>query len=417
MIFHPSTLVITLIGFLAAGTLAGEMARADVQILLPLQGYFRPGHYMPVLVQAEPGATRTLTLSGEGLVPTAITFDGPTVAPVLVLSAAASEVTDGRSGLPLRELRAEEALVGFLGPARPALEQFFPGRRLVPVQLGEEFAASSPLLWDALHAVCFERAADADPRAMGELLAMGITLIVLGERAPDDVWPWEQAAGGWLLRSNLPGPSTAIVGEAAYLPTLNWRPGAPPTTRHNVVIGGVVVSILVLACVLFRRAAVGVAALALTTVVICAVLAFATARQSPVKRMAGTVEATQRHMHQHDAWLYFTSHQAAEERHVLSTGVRPMLADPRQAGALDLRIHWSESGPREVLFQLRDGLRFGVLHRTVSTVDLVDLPRPEDLAPPVAGDPFLLLARRLYVRDDWRIAGQAGRGEVRLTRP
>src|SRR5690348_13227570 len=88
--------------------LATGLARADVSVSLPLQGYFRPGRYMPVHVQSR-GEGAPLVLAADGAVPTEYRPSGNAdlVIPWLVISDSPRDVRwpgGGNANVPLRPL-------------------------------------------------------------------------------------------------------------------------------------------------------------------------------------------------------------------------------------------------------------------------------------------------------------------------
>src|SRR4051812_44059738 len=78
------------IPFLLLLILFGHSAGAEsIRVHFPLQGYFRPGKLMPIIIDS-PGHAQSLRISGENVVPVNVPAQWSGVVPVLILAASSS---------------------------------------------------------------------------------------------------------------------------------------------------------------------------------------------------------------------------------------------------------------------------------------------------------------------------------------
>src|SRR5690349_10765325 len=114
--------LLTTLWFLTQFSLADSAAGA---IQFPLDGYFRPGRCMPVVVPANSGPW---TFHGDGMVPTVVPAGYGGVIPVLILQAPADSAPQQTS---FRSLAPNERLVGIVGSDQTGIDSLFPGERPV----------------------------------------------------------------------------------------------------------------------------------------------------------------------------------------------------------------------------------------------------------------------------------------------
>jgi hypothetical protein len=214
---------------------------AQIQLALPLDGYYRPGQYMPVLVIA--GEQTSLVEIGDAH-PTVVTTaaNSRVIVPVLMLGPPQAQLP-WRSGgteqqaLALQPLRDEQRLIGTTGSGGFSGREIFPDSDVVTVRLDR----ADPLrgwggAWDALDAAVV----DAPPRETNLLRAAGVRLMVQGSDAP-------AMAGDVAFM-----PVSARFDERAYLPTQNWPATQAPAVGQLVVLVAVVLALLVMATMLWR---------------------------------------------------------------------------------------------------------------------------------------------------------------------
>ncbi len=383
-----------LIYLLCAVTCCTTAVRAEDTISLPLQGYFRPGQYVPVLVGARDDV---LTVAGDGILSTDVAArDEPLVAPVLVTGSNAHELAAGSERLPLRPLRAEDVLVGYTGAGPPQLSSMFPGRNVIPIQLDGQLVRASPaVVWDVLDAVVLD-AADVDAPKVGGLLAGGTAVVVRGGARPDELWPWQPAEIGWVMRVDAPGPRDALVGEAGYPP----MPHARSRDRVSFVMQTAVVFVLVaLGSMLLpaRHVAKGLVVVALLGAGGFSVM-LAQLPQLPAGGGGVWVVHAERLL-QRDGWAWYGSNFGGSDERPFPDLTYPILADAEGPDRAGLRLRWSaEPRTRRFTFTLAPHASLGFFSRTIEPAPARD-PRP------VRATPLMPLVNALYLKDGYEVSG------------
>jgi hypothetical protein len=270
------------------------MLRAE--LTLPFGEYFRPGR----CIAADVGSG-SVQISGDGVIPTSVS--GCTAVPVLILRETETTIiTSAGDRAIVRPLSADQLHVGVVDDAASAAAaELFPSVRLVMPRLNPANPLPGPALaWGSLDAVVLSRPLDATQ--MSEALSQGLVIAILSQQPPDDRWPWRREGGCWVLRPPNVGIVGAIGGEAAYAPVNAYQPLQPASRRRQVVLVGVVVSLLVLATLLAR----GRWAVSLTVVLVvgCALAIEAwRRRQSPIRHVGGAI-VVQGELMQRDEWSY-----------------------------------------------------------------------------------------------------------------
>ena len=401
---------------LASLVLCGACApvHAQLDVSLPLDGYYRSGRYMPVLLRAGANAPlRDVRLDGQGIVPTVVSAQGgEIVVPVLVISPSAREIVVRGAGtaapirLPLRELPSDRQMIGLIREAGDQLLPFIPpAPTIVRAELDRAMVREAPpLALEMLQSVLLD-----DPSLIGDpgaWLATGVQVLLVGRPPPDATWPWVEMQGLSLLRVDLLGPRAALIGDDAYLPVQGWSPGRSPALRRQVVLAGVLFSILAVACALAPRRAVALTSLAVVTIASCAILHAWHRAHAPLNVLAGQVAVEHGRVTQWDAWTYFTSRPRIVASMPFNGAVRPVLVDAAQAESSALRLHWSDDpSGRYFEFNAENDARQGFVSRTMT-------PRPAALEVTAVArpGPFAALARALYRDDRYSVAGQLERG-------
>lgn len=254
-ILHPSAFILSSTSFILSATaflllLIGVSASAQT---LPLDGYFRPGNYMPVSIH---GLPPPVTLVADGAVMTEI-HTQEKLAAFLPILASATEIRVKNVTLPLRAMKDNERLVGFALVDPKKTLQLFPGKAVIPVALDPSNPVPEPVYaWDSLDAIAIssDGYANLKPAVIEELLACNVTIAVQSIRAPDTTFPWMQEGDFWLLRADFPGPTGAEMGEQFYLPLANFTPYRSGAARWMLVALALCFSLVVLmVCLLPRR--------------------------------------------------------------------------------------------------------------------------------------------------------------------
>jgi hypothetical protein len=379
-------------------------ASAEIRVSLPLQGYYRVGHYMPVAIE---GGSGDITIGADGAVTVTVTgVHTPRATALLLVLDRLGPVHYALAGAPpltlnqtLTPLTDDDRLVicapGAIGTAR----RLFPGRNVI----GLDLAGGNPLravfdFWESVDAIIFEHG-EVFPSDVPLLsLPWEITLAVPSAQRPDGRWPWVRMDDYWVLHHELAGPRTSLVGEQIYLPTSAWRPGTPDGLRRSVVIGSIIMSILILGITLLRRkkAIWGVVTLA---VVASGFFAWWQYITPTLHQVGGIVAVIDGPFVQFDEWTYEASSLEAE----LSTGLgnRPMFISPQQAAQLKLSATSPDGTGTEFGYRLQRGQRIALLSRRIERAS------DRQILPAVAS-PMESVARALYMRPGDRIVGSFG---------
>jgi len=210
---------------------------------LPLNGYYRLGHYMPVRF---PASAAEFRISADGMVKTVVSNPVGGVAPCFV---SREPAPDSPMAVQLHELGLDERLVGIAADAGDIPQILFPGQKILTVPLDPVHPLEgSPAAWQTLDAIVMTNSAAASlPRdEINSLLAGGVSLAVSGgdQSAPSAQWPWQPVHGGWILRA--PAAPIAAASDDFYTPITGWSPGRPPIYRWQIVVFGVILAIAVL---------------------------------------------------------------------------------------------------------------------------------------------------------------------------
>jgi hypothetical protein len=272
------------------------LAHRALAAVLPLGGYFRPGECIPVDV-----AGAEIELTGQGIVP--VRSQGTAIVPVLILEESKTTLLSSRGDrFPLQPLSPDQRLVGVAdGQLQALAPRLFPEQTVVTVQL----SATNPILgpataWGALDAVLLRW--PTDPEQIDALLAQGIIIVTNVPRRPDNVRPWQQEQGVWILRPGAGAWRGAVGGGIAYEPTDALQLLQPPALRRRIMLAGVLVSLLMLASLLPTRRH------AIITVVVIGVLSLLVLeiwrRAQPVVRTFAGDVVVRSNLPQRDRWQY-----------------------------------------------------------------------------------------------------------------
>lgn len=235
---------------------------AGQRITLPLAGYYRPGHYIPVRIETA-GQVTSLRLEATGALPTEIHQPRASViVPLLVLEGTLTELrvldADGAvmmtHATPLQGLMPTQRLMGVIGDAPP--ENVMPREgEWVRISLDRNDLLLSPALaWTGLDAL----AMDADtyrrlsPQGVEALLAGGVQVLVRTSGRLDERPRMSQEGWQVLVPTSL-GPRGARLIEEAYRPTYGWSPGWSPVLRQTVAMGGGGVGLLAIGATFLPR--------------------------------------------------------------------------------------------------------------------------------------------------------------------
>ena len=383
---------------------------ADVRVTLPLEGYFRPGRYMPVRVDVRGApADARLRLTTEGAVPTDIVLsDGRAdgIVPVLPIEAGARQLRwsiadeSGVVEAPLREMNPDERLVGFASAVDTALAQrLFPETRIRVVRVDAELTVSRAIAWQALDAVVVPVDYIADDH-IRSFLSAGVAVVVASDEKPRGMerLPWQQFDGYRVLRHDAFGPDRAGVSAAAFAPVQGWQAELPKAMRNRLLLYGVLVVVLLLGATLLPRKMATI-----VVIVICVASAWSMNRwwrtRSPTLERVGSVYVRDAIANQHDLWTYRTARgPVSGEQSFLMTW--PILERPGDVRAINLRLECDSRGEVGAFrYDLTRGQRIAFITRSVTF-------SPMPSAGPIAErgeSPMGRLALKLYLRPSYRI--------------
>jgi hypothetical protein len=288
-------------------------------------------------------------------------------------------------------------LVGVATQDRNVAAALFPGQNVISIPLEPvEFFTAPALAWEMLDAAVLERA--PDEAMLKELLAEGVVVAIRSQQQPDARWPWRRVGDCWVVRPNLAGPEGSIGGDVAYLPSVAWQPGQPAPLRRQVVLLGILISLLLMSALLIRSARWSLLAM-LAVSIICTVAVGALRRAQPTTRSAGGEILISHHgIVQRDQWEY----RAASNDPVAPTMTmaRPMVLDARQAESIQLSLVRGKAGPVMWQFRLPPHQRIALLWRRVEARS--NLPATQ----PTRDSPLYELARQAYQSRRIEIVGE-----------
>jgi hypothetical protein len=387
----------SLVVILSVALLGAVSVSAAAQISLPLNGYYRPGRYMPMRVSA---ADTDVKLSADGALSTLVQSRNGVLVPILIYGSP-RELTTATERLPLHPVSEDERLIGSTMDAVETGHRLFPRQKIIPVSL----TAADPLpgpaaAWEALDAVVTDSPAmsrlDDDRRSA--LLAAGIVLAATGDVAPDDRWPWKHDGKLWVLRDQPLGPTDRIVDEAIYSPTFAWAPGWSVAVRQEVFGAGVLLAILAIALFLWRSKAT-MAGIILLAVISSGTVAWWRTLLGPVNQAGGDVIVAANGLLQRDTWLYERARSDSPRDIAWSGWTHPVFASSEQIEKTGMQVRVSSDGKLSFTYRARRDETVAFIHREVG-------PETAPAATPSRSSPMQNLAREVYQSATDRILGE-----------
>lgn len=343
--------------------LLGARSSLCAQVTLPLQGYYRPDHFMPV------HASGPATFTGEGIFPTTVNDSHPSTIPVLIHGRPRElNQTGGSPALPLRPVREDERLVASTSFMPAFASDLFPDKKTIGIRLSDNDPLPGPVVaWEMLDAIILnaQEMALLGTDRQGALLGAGVLLAVTdGAAPPDTVWPWKRQGPLWLLRHTPLGPGSALVNERVYTPANAWKPEWAPAMRAQVLGGGVLLGIAAVALTLWRSRATVLAIVLLSFVTCLAAVAWRGARGT-VHIAGGDVVVNVDALVQRDTWVYERA-RANGVRRVRWDGLtRPVFASGTQLAEASLRLVVEDDGTLSFEYHARRGQTVAFMHRQV----------------------------------------------------
>jgi hypothetical protein len=357
-----------------------------------------------VIVQGEPAGE--LILSADGAITTSLQLNGAAadvIVPFLVVTEALGPIAwslpDGRKGTVETKLIAlgeQDRLVGYSGGGAGPASGLFAGKTIVPVALDPALPLRGPrAAWETLDAAVLDR----DPRSAA-LVAGGTAVVVRSEARPNaNVLPFRRAGDAWVMALDPVGPRGAIVPEA-YEPTYGWHPGRPAAVRRQVVLIGVLFSVLAVAATLWRSRLAVVAVIALCLAA-CGALAYRSGRLSPVTAARGTVLVRRGDVAQADRWDFYKSMAATTATHRPDPMARPVFASAQHFRRSGIRLTCRSDGqPMAFTFPLTRQTSMAFLTRGAAALS------ERRVDPAARASPLWPLVQDAYLRAGMRVAGE-----------
>jgi hypothetical protein len=391
--------------------LPGPEARAAVEVQLPLEGYHRPGKYMPVRITVPPGTTGDLIIESAQAISTAVSLSDATVsavAPLLPIDSirqARWRVGDG----PWQALQAnwrpldpDDRLVGFTSIDMPLARELYPGQNIIPLRLDPSRPLPGPVVaWEALDLLVLDNPSLLDDQLLGQLLGAQVSVAVRSDVPPDLRWPWRQAGHYWVVSYEVAGPARAAEYPAALAAVQGWRADWPAPFRRRILLYAVGFAALAMGAALLRSR---------WTPLIIIIIAAGTAGglaiwwsgRSPVVQRGGQVHIVGEQLAQVDTWIYRATARSAVDRVPFAPLMRPFFEMPEQNLYMRMVLLCDADGrPREFEYRLPPSLRSAFVSRQLG-------PRTGRFDPEKAdGSPLLRLAQRAYLRPRHRVWGLA----------
>ena len=285
---------------------------ADVRVEFPLQGWHRPGQYIPVCLRTD-GTVGEFSLLAVGAVDTTIHLDGgqrTLIVPWLILQA--PEQFPAAPDINWRVVPPNQRLVGVIGSTSADVRPLFPDQQIIPLSLDESFALSGDAIcWQTLDAVVmdFGRYERFDGTKIESLLSAGLMLAVVAPSdailGPDFVF----RDGLWVAQRRIFGPRGAAMGEDAYLPTFGWKADWPITIRRQLIIAAAVF-LLVMLLIGRLKWRWNWLAMSFLAAAVTGGLAFFAHQHPPIFTMQGVLLIHDSALTQRDTWSFQTARQA-----------------------------------------------------------------------------------------------------------
>jgi hypothetical protein len=358
---------------------------ANAQISLPLQGYFRPGKFMPVRVDG----------------PCEIKIDGGAnlrsqragIAPVLMYDADAQ--IEGTT-IPLHPIGDDERLVGGEADA-----DIFPGNKTVRIPLEAADLLASPAgAWEALDAIVLDSAeiAKIDDRRRSALLASGVLLGTHGTGPPDNRWPWIAQGSLWVLRCSPLGPKNRVVDESVYAPTFAWTAALPAQLRRWILSAGALLAIAAIG-LSFWNSRWAVVAIVLLAAATTAAVAMGQRSIGAAVQSGGDIVIEQNNLVQRDIWLFQRARQSGRFAVTWEGSTHPIAASLEQLRQATLEVVLNTQGSLRFSWHSDRGDTMAFLRREIT---------PGNIGPASSEftSPMEELARTDYLSPQTGIRGQ-----------
>ncbi|HEX2974049.1 MAG TPA: hypothetical protein VHP11_17080, partial [Tepidisphaeraceae bacterium] len=387
----------------------GGQIRASAEISLPLEGYYRPGRYMPVHITADlPARDTPLLLQGQGVIPTQINTPPArldVIVPLLPLDNTLRSLcySTGQTQSPLRALQPSQRLVGLVADDLNIAQQLFPNHTVIPLRLDPATPLPGPIAaWQTLDAIVLDQplAQQLGPSTLATLLAGGTRLVVRSPAPPDSVWPWSRLNDCWVLTPDLAGPVLAGPNPSALAPVQGWRAEWPSAFRYRIVLFAAIGAILLLSLTMVRWRFTPLLVLLLSAAIVLLLASWSKNRAAVLLR-SGQVVVLRNALAQTDLWHYYASPNATTVQVPWLELTWPFFDDRADRDAMQVSLLCQPDGqPLSFVCRLPPSLKIGFLSRSLSQVSL---PAASAATP---ANPLLRLSQRAYLRPGDQVLGQ-----------
>lgn len=380
-------------------------AGAKVDVTLPLEGFYRPGHYMPVRVSAsfaQAPADAYLEIAADGAIPARLPLvqgRADAIIPVLMVEPArrlwwelkspgtAAPAASGAIDTELRQLAPDQRLVGFVRVDLPLGRSLFPDETVTPIRLnGIDPLPGHASCWDTLDAAVLE---SVGGERIAPLLAAGVTLAV-SEPPLETRWKWERSGQYRALRSSTIGPRAAVSYPGALTAVGGWQADWPAPFRHRLLLLAAGICILAMAPCLLRRYWRGVASAAIA-LGICAGLWYWWQQRSALLERSGELRLHAPGQVQLDQWRFFASPVPTLARIDLNDHALVFFNDRAERRSARPAIWCDSTGaPQALDLRLGPALKVALLQRRI------DGPAEIPACVPAPSHPLTHQIRRAY---------------------
>ena len=391
-------------------------AQDAVRINLPLEGFYRPGKYIPIAIQARIPGGHELEITADGVMPVRIQLNGGVasgVVPLLVLDqprrpswevrrADGTRLQAGRIDAQWRRLEPTQRLAasatGDISPAR----QLLGSSPIIPIRLDNLDPLTTPAAaWECLSALILDSTTNADI-ALQDFLNAGVPVISLTR--PNTKAPWTPIGSVWVARHAAIGPTASADWPAALSAVQGWQADWPAALRTRIILYAAAFSLLALAATLLRRRWISTATIVLLSISTCAGLFMWWKSRSPVLARQGTIIVTSdpNGFAQYDSWSFLASARATTAQYPWDGGTRAFFESPSERKAANLHLQCDSSGfPLDFHLRLAPGLKVAFLSRTIAPA-----PNLSNLAPRTSPE-LSLHVTRLYLDANIAILGES----------
>jgi hypothetical protein len=379
-------------------------ARADITLSLPLEGYYRPGKYMPV--QFSGSGAGQLAIGDPANVQTFIPLaeNARGIAPAILLEPASNlpwHNGDLGGALPLKLLSPQQRLIGFTTPDPTSAQTLFPDRDLIPVRLDPANLLPGPVAaWGILDALLLDSSARLTREQISILLAGGTTIAIRSSEPPDKDWPWEKRGDLQILHLDLAGPRWGGENIFPFDPVAGWQADWPASFRRRIFLYAVIFSILAAGASLIRLKYSGLIVVA-GSILAVILLAIWWHGRSAVLEKSAMVSIVSPTLTQTDAWSCRASASPADASTPWDVLTWPFFEE-KTWPYLHLALHCKGDGSPDLFsFRCIPSFKIAFLSR------VVDRQKPAGTPQAVLPDsPLFLLRKRTYGMPNLNPLGQ-----------